>query len=62
MQLWEYADLYYRVDKWVLRLRSERKEFVLEERKLVEIMSILGDEGWEFVQSVNFHYIFKRPK
>ena len=62
MLKWEYADLYWHVDKWILRLHSERKEFTIEERKLVEVLCHLGDEGWELVQWVNYHYILKRPK
>ena len=62
MQKWEYADLYWHVDKWILRLKSERKEFTVEERKLVEVLDTLGEEGWELVQFMNYHYILKRPK
>ncbi len=62
MQKWEYADLYWHVDKWLVRVKTERKEIVLDEKKLVEVLDQLGEDGWELVASANYHYFLKRLK
>ena len=61
MQKWEYGDLYWHVDKWLLRIKGEKREIPMDEKKLVEVLDLLGDEGWELVTCANFHYYLKRP-
>ena len=62
MQKWEYAELYWHVDRWLVRFHNEKKEVNYDEKSLAKVLTILGDEGWELAGNASFHYFLKRQK